>query len=92
MDKPDIYNTILKTASQFWSEYFLKFCEIDVKRETISLNESQCFLDYLCKLKDGQILNIEVELPEVKKEDYPKIVERPKVANVKKQVGIRFIY
>ena len=92
MDKPDIYNTILKTASKFWSEHFLKFCEIDVKRETISLNESQCFLDYLCKLKDGQILNIEVELPKVKKEDYPKIVERPKVINVKKQVGIRFIY
>ena len=93
MDRPihDIYDVILKLIALIWATDFLKFLGIDgeiveiLNTEIITLNGKHYYLDFLCRLKDGTLLNIEFQFPKLKNKDCPRFYEYNIVAWVTNQ-------
>ena len=84
----DIYKVILNLIATLWGMDFLKFIEFEgeikeiLKTEIITLNGKYYLLDFLCRLKDGTLLNIEFEFPKLKNNECPRLYEYNVVASV----------
>ena len=86
----NIYKVILKLIATFWGVDFLKFIEFDgeikeiLKTEIITLNGDYYLLDFLCRLNDETLLNIEFEFPKLKNNECPRLFDYNKVVRVMK--------
>ena len=65
----DVFDVILKIIILIWPEFFLKLIGIDeevkevLKTEFVTVYGKKAYVDYLCRLKNGNLLHIEFEYP-----------------------------
>ena len=70
-----VYDTVLKIVILIWPDVFLKFIGIDEKVDEVLKTElvtdygKKVPIDYLCRLKNGNLLHIEFEYPSAYNDD-----------------------